>query len=243
MNSTVNGNAQPGVTPVDSEIVRAVRHEIRTALTTMQVSLELLEDEDQLQGGEARTLVDQIKRSATWLAGLLENTQWAATTLRPTTVVRSQCRLCDIVEHAISLCSPLLARRRQRVDLQRSEPAPVVYGDSARLAQVLIFLLTNAGAYAPFGDTILVRTLVRNRRTRVEVQDHGPGIPPEEHERIFEQYARGSAGATRPKGMGLGLYMAKEFVEAHGGEIGVQSAPGQGATFWFELPSAEPKTA
>jgi signal transduction histidine kinase len=68
------------------------------------------------------------------------------------------------------------------------------------------------------------------------VTDHGPGIAPEEQKRIFMRFARGAAGEERPEGLGLGLHIVRTLVEMHGGEVGVDSVPGHGASFWLRLP-------
>jgi signal transduction histidine kinase len=85
---------------------------------------------------------------------------------------------------------------------------------------------------------VTVRTLLRERCVRVEVEDTGPGLSAEMASRVFEPYVRG--GAEKP-GIGLGLATVKRIAEGHGGKVGVQSRPGAGATFWFELPSAPPR--
>ncbi len=113
-----------------------------------------------------------------------------------------------------------------------------VRADPARLTQVLNNLLTNAARYSPPESTIRVsaRADVSGNRVEVRVQDRGAGIPPEEHERIFEKFYRGREGATLSvRGAGIGLAVAKALIAAHHGEIGVESAPGKGSTFWIRL--------
>jgi signal transduction histidine kinase len=84
-----------------------------------------------------------------------------------------------------------------------------------------------------------VRAYQSGHQVRVEVADHGIGVAPDEHDRIFERFYRSTEGRVlREQGSGLGLAIVKELVEAHGGEIGVASTPGAGSTFWFTLPTA-----
>lgn len=106
--------------------------------------------------------------------------------------------------------------------------------DRFRLEQVLINLLTNAMRYAP-GSPIRLSLKHDGDRACLSVQDRGPGIAPEYHERIFQQFER-AASPNRDNGLGLGLYIAREIVEGHGGRIWVESQPGQGANFRIELP-------
>ncbi|MFC4158375.1 hybrid sensor histidine kinase/response regulator [Chitinimonas lacunae] len=106
--------------------------------------------------------------------------------------------------------------------------------DRFRLEQVLINLLTNAMRYAP-GTPIHLSLSRAGQRARLSVRDGGPGIAPEYHERIFQQFER-AALPNRDNGLGLGLYIAREIVEGHGGRIWVESSQGQGANFVIELP-------
>jgi PAS domain S-box-containing protein len=114
---------------------------------------------------------------------------------------------------------------------------PTVLGDEDRLVQVLSNLISNAIKYTPDGGTITVSGRVESDRVVVAVADDGPGLPPEELQRVFERFYRADTPATkRAKGAGLGLYLAKAVVEAHGGQIWAESAPNRGATFLFSLP-------
>mgnify|MGYP000524706954 CR=1 FL=1 len=117
------------------------------------------------------------------------------------------------------------------------EDFPVVPGDEHRLEQVLSNLLSNAIKYSPMGGTIRVIGRADDEYVYVAVSDEGVGIPEDEQELIFDRFYRGKSPATkRTTGAGLGLYLCKAVVEAHGGRIWVESKPGQGATFVFTLP-------
>ncbi len=111
-----------------------------------------------------------------------------------------------------------------------------VVADSERIGQVLRNLLSNAAKYSPEGVPIELRAECRQDRIRIEVADHGPGIHPDDVARIFEKFGRGrDREGKRIKGVGLGLYLSRGIVRAHGGDIMVYSAPGEGAVFGFEL--------
>jgi signal transduction histidine kinase len=108
------------------------------------------------------------------------------------------------------------------------------------LTSVVANLLRNAVKYVVDGSgapRVTVRARERAGRVRVEVEDNGPGIPGPDRERVFEPFARAT---TQQPGMGLGLAMVKRIVEAYGGAVGVDSTPGRGSCFWFELPCAAP---
>lgn len=114
---------------------------------------------------------------------------------------------------------------------------PSVPGDQERLRQVLTNLLTNAIKYSPEGGTIRVGGRVQPEQVLVFVQDEGIGVAKDDHERIFERFTRlDNALSRKTQGAGLGLYLVRAIVEAHNGRVWVESAPKQGAIFWFSLP-------
>jgi signal transduction histidine kinase len=120
------------------------------------------------------------------------------------------------------------------------EPDLVAAGDPVLVRQVLIGLLTNACAHTPPPGTVTLRAARGEEKTvTIEVQDTGKGIPPEEQDRVFERFYRGSA-SLEGEGFGLGLSIAKRMVDVMGGEIGLRSDSGEGTTFWVRLRAAKP---
>jgi two-component system, OmpR family, sensor histidine kinase VicK len=119
------------------------------------------------------------------------------------------------------------------------EPDLTAEGDSVLLRQVLIGLLTNAFKNTPSGGTVSVRACRADGGVRIEVADSGKGIAPEDIDRIFDRFYRGS-GSLEQEGFGLGLAIAKRMVDVMGGEIGVESELGAGSTFWIRLRTAKP---
>jgi signal transduction histidine kinase len=101
---------------------------------------------------------------------------------------------------------------------------------------VIFNLLSNAVKFTPAGGSVDVSALQANGEVRVEVADTGPGIAPEDQERIFEEFQQTEAGAAQREGTGLGLALSKRLVELHGGRIWVESELGEGSTFVFTLP-------
>ena len=116
----------------------------------------------------------------------------------------------------------------------------LVYADADRLMQVFANLLSNAAKFSPSGDTVLLRLLNHNARIRVEIEDHGRGIPAAFHAHIFGKFAQADATTSRHvEGAGLGLHITKTLVEKMRGEIGFRSEEGKGSVFWFDLPLLE----
>jgi signal transduction histidine kinase len=101
--------------------------------------------------------------------------------------------------------------------------------------EVLGNLLSNAVKFTPSGGTVTVSAAADDRGLRVRVRDTGPGIPDEKVALVFEKFYQADAPA-RSLGAGLGLAIARDMIVAHGGQIGVESEPGGGATFWFTIP-------
>ena len=117
-------------------------------------------------------------------------------------------------------------------------PAPpvLVRADPERIGQVLRNLLSNAAKYAPPGTAIELRAQPAGERVQITVADRGPGIHPDDLPRIFEKFGRGrDVDGRRVPGVGLGLYLSRRLLQAHGTDLTVESAPGQGAAFGFPL--------
>jgi signal transduction histidine kinase len=121
-----------------------------------------------------------------------------------------------------------------RTDLPAS--LPIIRGDGQRLEQVMINLLTNAAKFTPAGGNILVRVRKNDDGLIIDVKDDGIGIAREQQFRLFKPYSRLNSDRQHHPGLGLGLALAKQVVELHGGKIWVESEPGKGSTFSFSLP-------
>jgi signal transduction histidine kinase len=127
---------------------------------------------------------------------------------------------------------------REPIGVEAPDDPVVVRADRQRIGQVLANLLTNAVKYSPAGSAITVRVVRGDGEARIEVIDAGVGIPPEALPHLFDRFYRVEATATSAPGVGLGLYITRRIVEAHGGTIEVASTPGSGSTFTVRLPLA-----
>jgi two-component system OmpR family sensor kinase len=143
----------------------------------------------------------------------------------------------DLTAMAGDAADDLRAADPDRTVRLDAKPGVVIEGDEPRLRQVVANLLDNARTHTPAGTEVGIRLSVDGSNAVLEVTDKGPGMPPDEQERVFERFYRGDPSRSRASGgTGLGLSIAAAIVRAHDGTIGVSTSPGQGATFRITLP-------
>jgi signal transduction histidine kinase len=144
--------------------------------------------------------------------------------------------LREALERGVVMVREPAVKKGVRLSLTLAPAVDLVDGDERRLRQVVYNLLSNAVKFTPGGGCIDVASSRVNGEVRVTVADTGPGIAPEDHERIFEEFQQTYVGVDQREGTGLGLALSKRLVELHGGRIWVESEPGQGSRFVFTLP-------
>jgi signal transduction histidine kinase len=152
---------------------------------------------------------------------------------------RERVDLAALIGEIVEDFRPLVDNTRQDLRVEIDGTHPVVSGDRRRLQQVVTNLLANAIKFTPVEGAIIVRVRCPGAECEVRVQDTGMGIAPEILPTLFQRYTRAPSGKRDAGGTGLGLLIVREIVEAHGGTVGVDSAPGKGSTFWFRLPTAD----
>ena len=228
------------------EFLSTAAHELRTPLTTVRMSAGLAKE--QLDSMVAQGDVDQRISD---LIGLVvegsERLQALVNDLLDLTrleqgraaIVMEDIDLRSVARAAIEATAPLFASKDQHVSVHVPEVYCGVLGDSQRLEQVVINLLSNAHKYSPAGSLVEVRVFRAGTECLLSVRDNGPGVPPNEREAIFDRFYRSSLHRNdRTASTGLGLPIARTVAELHRGRVWVEQASGGGALFWLSLPLA-----
>jgi len=218
---------------LQEDFVSTISHELRTPLGFIKgYSTSLLRQDTSWDEETQKEFLTIIDEEADRLSVLIENVLESARLQSKTLPLRFQPLRLDAV-----LRDVIMRIRTRHKDLDVSmqfEPVPPVYGDGVRLAQVFDNLFTNAIKYAP-GAPIVVLLNQVDDNVMISFIDHGPGIPKESLRLIFERFYR-VRGEKNVTGTGLGLYICKQIILAHRGKIWAESTPGQGTTFFIELP-------
>jgi PAS domain S-box-containing protein len=220
------------------DLLRAVSHDLRNPLAAVLGQAQLVERRlERAELDEARKGVRGIIAAARRMDVMIEDLVDAAR------AEAGQIRLDRRAIRMRDLAFGLKERLRsaldvERIDIEVPEDLPEVWADPARLERILTNLWSNALKYSAAGTRVTVSARAEDGWVVTSVADRGPGISPEELPRLFERYFRGAAGRERGEGVGLGLYITRRLVEAHGGRIWVESQVGVGSTFSFSLPVA-----
>jgi len=239
------------------ELVAVASHELRTPLTTLRMTLLMLQERAAAPAGSpagAPAVYDARDRElvATALVGAEQLSTLVSEFLDLTRIEAGQLRLQwarvsprELVEEAARAIAPACGESRLALAVELADDLPAsIGGDRARLAMALSNLLANAVQFTPAGGRIAVRAAAADAGARVllEVDDTGPGVPAEHRERVFDRFFRGDAApraepAGARGGVGIGLYVARQVIEAHGGAIRCEASPLGGARFVVALPT------
>jgi len=220
--------------------LHAVSHDLRTpVMGTMMLLNHLLHSQTGDSVVVPRATIERIHQSQqrqlnlveTLLHIHLDNNQSLPLQCTPTSVA-------TLLEQVLIDLKPLLEKNNTQVQQQVSDTLPPAKVDPEQLRRVYENLITNALKHNPPGLTLSFGAIAKDGMLYCTVADNGVGIQPEQRPHLFDLYYRGAAAHHRT-GIGLGLYLCRQIITAHGGDIGVESIPPQGACFWFSVPLAD----
>jgi signal transduction histidine kinase len=214
------------------DLTHMVVHDLRNPLSVIFGYLDLI---------ESQPLADTTREFATLVRMSAEELRRMISAILDVSKIAAgemalHCEPCDLallIRSVLATTRPLQGNRT--VTLDARDPSPSIMADSSLLRRVLQNLLSNALRYTPSGGAVRMSLTPSSSDVRVSVSDTGPGIAPENHQRIFDKFGQVEDLCNRT-GTGLGLTFCKLAIEAHGGRIGVESVVGKGSTFWFTLP-------
>ena len=215
-----------------------VAHDLRTPLTRLRglAEMALREPENADKAREALAdCVEESDRVLSMLKAVMDIAEAEAGMMR---LERGEVELGQLLTQVVDIYS--FIAEEKRITIRKDVPGPcVAWGDANRLRQVFANLLDNAIKYTAEGGHVVVRVAVEPDRAMVRIRDDGMGIPPEEQDRIWARLYRGDKSRSQ-RGLGLGLSLVKAVVEAHGGQVSVESQPGEGSEFTVLLPAPPP---
>jgi signal transduction histidine kinase len=221
-----------------SEFLASMSHELRTPLNAViGFSDVLLTQHFGELNDDQRGYVDDIRSSGAHLLELINDVLDLSKVEAGRLDIESRWfALGDTVVSAANLLRPRAAAAQLELGFDVSPDAAEAFGDERRIKQVLVNLLTNAVKFTPPGGSVDVVARRQDHCVVVAVSDTGVGIAPEDQTRVFDDFHQVGESALAQEGSGLGLALAKRFLDLHGGEIWVESTPGEGSTFSFRLP-------
>jgi signal transduction histidine kinase len=222
-------------------LLSVISHELKTPVSIIKGYAGTLARED--ANWDKRTLADglavieeEADRLDRLITNLLEASRLQAGGLK---LKLSYLNLADMAKAVVEKLQA--TTQKHQILVEFPPDFPPIQGDYERIREVLTNLIGNAIKYSPDGGQIKVGGSVTAQNTiRLYVRDQGIGIPPADQEHIFDRFYRvDNRLARQAPGAGLGLFLVKAVVEAHGGQVWVESTPGRGSTFWIELPVGE----
>ena len=224
------------------DFISTVTHELRTPLTSIRAFSEMLHDDPRLDLAERTRflgiIVGETERLTRLINQILDLARLESGRAEWTTAVLD---LGAVAREAAGSLQPLFTEKGVTLTCQVPDSGPQVIADGDRLTQVVVNLLSNAVKFVPAGGHVELRVSAGEGLARVAVADDGPGLTAEECALVFEKFRQGGNTLTgKPSGTGLGLPISRQIVEYFGGNLWVESQPGQGAAFIFTVPLPVP---
>jgi signal transduction histidine kinase len=222
-----------------SEFLASMSHELRTPLNAISGFSQVLRERmfGDLNAKQEEYLDDILSSSHHLLSLINDVLDLSKVEAGQVELDVAPFSLREALERGVVMVREQATEYDVHVALAAVPEIDVVEGDERRIRQVIFNLMSNAVKFTPAGGSVGVSAAQVDGELRISVADTGPGVPPEDRDRIFEEFQQTSAGAEQRDGTGLGLALSKRLVELHGGRIWVDSEPGSGSTFTFTLPA------
>ncbi|MDQ6763054.1 MAG: PAS domain-containing sensor histidine kinase [Bacteroidota bacterium] len=218
------------------DFISIASHELKTPLTSLKASLQLMTE---VKNDPSPKLLHKLIRQSN--VSVIKMTALVDDLLNANRANEGQLHINKlnfrIAEVLGSCCNEIRVGGNHDL-IVIGDKQLEVYGDENRIEQVLVNMVNNAAKYAPGSRNIYLITEKIGDMAKISVKDNGPGIDAERIPYLFDRYYRADYAGNQYSGLGLGLYISAEIVKRHGGDIGVESEPGKGSTFWFTLPVA-----
>ena len=226
-----------------TQFLSNISHDLRTPLTAIITHAEILREGilGQVSPKQKESISVIITGGRQLLDMIAEILMHARDSSEPLTLVESEFSIHEVIEQVIALNESLVAKKGLTLERSLATEVPAIRGDRDKVIHVLTNLLGNAFEFTPGGGRVWVNSCMSPNEpddfVLIEVGDTGRGIAPDHHELIFREFAQVDSSASRAHhGTGLGLTIARRFVELHGGRIWVESELGYGSRFYFTLP-------
>lgn len=222
----------------DSRQLSAVLHELKNPILAIERLSDILLEEEKLSDDTKRK-IELIYTSAKEASGYLEEMDFSSPPVLVDDFTFEPVDVVDLAEQVVESFQPHAEYKNQELRRADFAESAVVVGDEVRLQEAMKNLVNNALKYSPHGETVEVRVTRSEETVRFSVSDSGPGLEEDDLDRLFKPFQRLAQQPTDGEvSLGLGLYLVKEIIGRHEGEVDVETTRGEGSTFTLILPAA-----
>lgn len=227
----------------DSRQLSAVLHELKNPILAIERLSDILLEKDQQLSSDAKRKIELIYTSAQEASSYLEELDFSSPPVLSDSFSFEPVDITVLAEQVVESFQPHAEYKDQTLRRAEFAEEAMVVGDEVRLQEAMKNIVNNALKYSPHGETVDVRVVRSEGEVRFSVSDSGPGLSEEDLGRLFKPFQRLAQQPTDGEvSLGLGLYLVKEIISRHGGEVDVETVKGEGSTFTLILPSASATT-